>query len=82
MDNEDLNNIEIYLQSLVGVRLHKEARNELIDKLNLTDSRGRQQKKITTLAGYVLDNFNMILISKKVKEKGKLVTIWLLNNVE
>ena len=73
--------IELYLDGLVGKRLYKEDRKELIEKLNLRDGRNRLQKKIYTLNGYLLDNYNMILISKQVKEKGKLVTIWLLNNI-
>lgn len=78
--NEEIELIE-YLKNLVGKKLYKEDREELIEKLNLRDGRNRLQKKVSTLNGYLLDNYNMMLISKKVKEKGKLVTVWLLNNI-
>ena len=68
-----------YLQTLVGKRLYKEDKEELIEKLDLRDNRNRLQKKISTLNRYLLDNYNMMLISKRVKEQGKHVTVWLLN---
>lgn len=50
------------------------------EKLNIRRN-GKLLKSVSTLNGYLMDNYNMILISKKVKEQGKLVTIWLLNNI-
>ena len=70
-----------YLNKLVGKKLFKEDREELINKLNIKDNRGRLQKKVTTLRGYLLDNFNMDLISKKVKIDGKITTVWIINNM-
>ena len=73
--------IEI-LDKLVGKILYKEDREELIEKLNLRDSRNRLQKKISTLNEYLSDNYNTTLISKRIREDGKKVTIWILNNIE
>ena len=50
--------------------------------IDLRDSRNRLQKKVSTLNGYLLDNYNMMLISKQIREDGKKITIWLLNNIK
>ena len=73
--------IEDYLEELLGKTLYKEEQKELINMINLRDSRNKLQKKLCTLNGYLLDNYNMILISKKIKKQGKLVTIWVLGNI-
>lgn len=70
-----------YLQNLVGNRLYKKQQQELIVKIGLKDNQNRLQKKISTLNGYLIDNYNMMLISKRVKEQGKLVTVWIINNI-
>lgn len=80
-EEKSLNYLERYLNSIVGKRLYKKEQEELINMLNLKDSRGRLQRKVTTLSGYMIDNFNMILISKRVKEDNKLKTIWFVNNI-
>ena len=77
---QKIKELKEYLETLVGKKLYKEDREELIEKLNLRDNYNRLQKKISTLNDYLSDNYNMMLISKRVKEKGKLVTVWILNN--
>ena len=76
------NELEEYLDGLIGKRLHKDEQKELINMIDLRDSRNRLQKKVSTLNGYLLDNYNMMLISKQIRKDGKKVTIWLLNNIE
>ena len=74
--------LEEYLETLVGKTLIKEEQKELINMIDLRDSRNRLQKKVSTLNGYLLDNYNMMLISKQIREEGKKITIWLLNNIK
>ena len=71
--------LELYLDSIVDKRLHKEEQLELIEKINLRAD-GKQQKSVSILNAYLIENFNKQLISKRVKEQGKLVTVWELSN--
>ena len=71
--------LEEYLESLIGKRLYKEDKEELIKKVDLRDSRGRQQKSIKVLAPYINNTFGLTLESKRVKVKGKLVTVWIVS---
>ena len=73
---------EIYLDGLIGKSLYKEDQKELIERLNIRDDRNRLQKKISTLNGYLIDNYNMTLISKRIRKEGDRNTIWLINNIE
>ena len=73
----DLIYLEEYLESIIDKRLYKEQQEELINRINLRDGYGRQQKSIKVLAPYVNNTFGLTLESKKVKVKGKLVTVWI-----
>ena len=48
--------LEIYLDDLIGKWLYKDEQKELINKINLTDSRNRQQKSLKMLNQYLIDN--------------------------
>ena len=76
--DEEIELIE-YLKNLVGKTLHKEEQKELAEKLNIRRN-GKLLKSVSVLNGYLMDNYNMILISKHIREQGKKVTIWILNN--
>ena len=71
--------LEEYLQSCIGKRLYKEEQQELIEMIGLKDNKGRIQKQVSTLNGYLTDNFNMTLISKVVRENNKRKTVWLID---
>lgn len=53
---EQANDLEQYLESLVGKKLDKDAQQKLIEKVDLKDGRGRQQKTYTMLNQYFQDN--------------------------
>ena len=74
--------LELYLESIVDKRLFEEDREELIEKINLRDGYGRQQKSIKVLAPYVNNTFGLTLESKRVKVKGKLVTVWIITKID
>jgi len=55
-----------YLDKIIGKRLLKEDQKELIDIVNLRDSRNRQQKSIGQLNEYFKANkLKYLIISKK-----------------
>jgi hypothetical protein len=82
------NNLTTYLESLIGKKLLKDEQKELINKISLKDSRGRLQKGINILNGYLKDNkFNYMIISKRTSEregdKVKTIRYWeILNDIE
>ena len=57
--------LELYLDSIVDKRLHKEEQLELIEKINLKDGRGRQQKSISKMN----KGLEMLGIVLKIKSK-------------
>lgn len=67
---EKLQELNIYLESIVGKRLYKEEKEELIDKLNLKDKRGRIQRSYTSLEEYLKSKMNYSL-SKKINYSNK-----------
>lgn len=79
-EKEQMDELEIYLLSIVGKRLHKEEQKELIEKLDLRIN-GRILKSVSSLNSALIEKFNMSLNSKRVKEKGKLETIWILSEI-
>ena len=72
--------LELYLNSIVDKRLYKEEQLELIEKINLRVN-GKQQKSVSKLNSYLIENFNKQLISKRVKEQGKRIRVWILSDV-
>jgi superfamily II DNA or RNA helicase len=82
--NDELEN---YLESIVGKRLLKEGQKELIDMIQLKDGRGRIQKSIQQFNAYFSENkMGYLLVSKKTSktENGqkKRLTYWeVLNNI-
>ncbi|MEM5009279.1 DEAD/DEAH box helicase [Niallia taxi] len=85
---EEIETLEEYLNSLVGIKLFKDEQNELIDKIELKDSRGRLQKSINQFNAYFeANNMNYMVISKSssklIEGKKKNYRYWLvINNVE
>ena len=76
------NSIEEYVRNNVGKRLHKEERVDLINTIGLKDRLGRLQKSISAINGYLISNTSYTVISKKVKENGRLVTVWIISEIE
>lgn len=72
--------LELYLESIVDKLLDKEKQLELIEKIDLKDRYGRQQKSVSTLNAYLQEIYNMQLISKTklkmVDGKRKRLTYW------
>lgn len=75
-------NLKPYLLKLLNKRLYKEDQKELIDKLNIRDGSRHLQKSISIINAYLIENFDISAISKRVKENGKLKTVWILSNNE
>lgn len=73
--------IKEYVLSKVNTYLDSKEQNKLIDIMDLRDSRNRKQKGLTTLKGYLLDNFDLTIESKpkRIKSKNnKLERVWII----
>lgn len=68
----ELENLIKFLNSLVGEQLFKKERKELIDKINLRDNRGRQQKSISLINAYFKENKIPFIIDRDRDNKEKL----------
>lgn len=76
------NDLESFLENNMNKRLYKEDQKELIEKIGLKDKRGRIQKSVSILNEYMIDNYEICITSKRVKEEGKLKTVWILTSIE
>lgn len=71
-----------YLEKLIGKKLDKEMQKELVEYLNIRDNRNRMQKSLTIINAYLIDNFNLNVISKQMRENGKLARYWYVQEIE
>lgn len=69
--------IKKYLDGIIGVELNKEQQNELVRIINLRDSIGRLLKSTKVLKPYLLENYDILLVSKPNKIDRKRV--WILS---
>ena len=70
-----------YLETIVGKRLHKEERKELMKKVNIRRD-GKLLKSISSLSAYFEEEkLNYSVISKRVKEKEKQVRVWIVSKI-
>ncbi|MFC0903794.1 hypothetical protein ACFHWD_03700 [Clostridium sp. MT-14] len=73
MIDENYNNdLENYLNNIVGKKLFKDDKKELIDKINLRDNRNRQQKSISLINTYLKENKFTYIIDTGRETKKKL----------
>lgn len=71
----------ICLERILGKRLYKGQQKELADKINLTAG-GKQHKAVAKLnLALTMLKLNYEIISKRVKEKGVLITIWIVKKI-
>ena len=62
------NEIKEYLESLVDIKLDKEQRNELIEKLNVRGKNGEMRKTVKPINQWLMENkFDYIIIDKRGK---------------
>lgn len=73
--------LEKYIKSLIGIPLLREQREELIERISLKDSRGRIQRTLGALNGYLINNFNLTIQIKSIKVDGKRKTSWILVSI-
>lgn len=77
--------LDSYLNGIVGKRLIKDDQKELIEKINLKDGRGRIQKSINLLNAYFKENKMCFLIkpirtSERVNGKPQTIRYWEVEN--
>lgn len=79
MNND--NELIKYLESIINTKLNKQQQKELINNIGLKDTRGRQVKSINILNAYLIDNYNMSVISKQISENNKRVRYWIVSKI-
>jgi len=66
-----------YLPTIINKKLFRDDKKELVNKVNLKDLRGRDQKSITLLNKYLDNNkINYTIISLATKDKNKSIRYW------
>ena len=68
-----------YLDNIIGVDLNKEKQEELVNFINLRDNKGNLLKSTKLLTPYLLEYYNIQLISKRKKINGVRETVWILS---
>lgn len=64
------NELDLYLDSIVGKKLLKEQQEELIEKIQLKDARGRIQKSIKLFNAYFVENeMNYMIVAKRTNQQ-------------
>ena len=71
-----------YLNAVLDKPLDKDEQKELIELLNITDDRNRLQKGINAIRGYLVDNYNIDIITKRITINRKKPTVWILKRIE
>ena len=74
--------IEIYLQNNVDKKLSKDEQKSFVDVCDIRDRFNRQQTSIGQIRQYLEVNYFYTVQSKRFKEKGKLVTYWIIRKME
>lgn len=80
-EDEKISELSKYLSCIINKKLEKSKQKELINKINLKDSRGRIQKSIGILNQYLIENFDMTLTSKIIKEDNIKKTYWVMSEI-
>lgn len=73
--------IGAFLEANKGKYIYGDLKEELINVLNLKDDRGRLQKKISTINGYLIDNYRMTAIVDRPRIDGKKTTVWIISDI-
>lgn len=64
------NDLETYLNSIVGMKLLKDEQKELINMIQIKDKYGRLQKSINLLNAYLIENkFTYMIVSKQTSKR-------------
>lgn len=75
------NEISEYLESLVDLKLNKNAQRELIDLLNVRVD-GKQKKTVKPINSWLMENgFNYVIKSKQARVNGGKPTVWIINKL-
>lgn len=74
--------LELYLDEIKNTKLNKEKQEELINKIGLVDKRGRLQRSISQLNAYLIENYNLSIISKRVPIDNKRITVWIISEIK
>lgn len=73
--------IEIYLKNNVNRKLSKEEQGQFANICDIRDRFNRQQTSIGQIKKYLEVNYGFTVVSKRFKEKKKLVTYWIIKKI-
>ena len=68
-----------YLDNIIGVDLNKEKQEELVNFINLRDNKGNLLKSTKLLTPYLLEYYDIQLISKQKRINGVRERVWILS---
>lgn len=71
------NNLEKYIKSLINKPLDKEHQQELIERINIRDNKGRLKKSYDIINKYLKDNYGMTIKTDRKRVEGKRLTYWI-----
>ena len=74
--------LEEYLETLVGKTLIKDEQKELINMIDLRDGRNRVQKSINIINSYLIENYNYSVSSKRIRIDGKQLRTWVVSKID
>lgn len=75
--NNNQYTLQIYLKKIQNKKLFKDKKKELINKINLRDSRNRQQKSVSLLNKYLkINKLPYVILQKKSNDKR----YWIVKN--
>ena len=73
--------LESYLEGLIGKRLNKKEQKELINKIDLRDCSRHLQKSISVINSYLIENYDYSVSNKRIRIDGKQMTVWIVNKI-
>ena len=74
--------IEIYLKNKVNRKLSKEEQGQFVKICDIRDRFNRQQTSIGQIKKYLEVNYGFTVVSKRFKEKKRLVTYWIIRKLK
>lgn len=75
---KEIDNLEVYIKSLINKPLDKQHQQELIEKINIRDEKGRLKKSYEIISQYINDNYNLRIKKDRIYIDGKQIRVWIL----
>lgn len=80
-ENKNINDLDVYLNSILDKPLDKQHQQELISKLNIRDNRNREVKSIGKIKEYLENNYDMTIEIQRPRVEGKRPRLWKISKI-